>query len=102
MPFGKSAALIARPQGVGHRRQLVIENVGDDTAVALSCRLEYNGDDVSGLLAGELPASLEPGQQAALRLVQGPGPWAVKVIVRWSDDSGDRRWIGAVTRIAPL
>jgi hypothetical protein len=103
MPFGKSAALSARPDGAGHRRQLVIENTGDDTAVQLRCTLEHNGDDVSELLAGELPASLGRGERTALRILQGPGPWACKVIVTWNDDSGTgRKWIGAVTRWAPL
>jgi hypothetical protein len=91
MPFGKSAALVARPDGVGHRRHLVIENLGDDTAVQLACALEHNGADVSQLLAGELPASLAPGERTALRILQGPGPWACKVIVSWSDESGDRK-----------
>lgn len=101
MPFGKSAALIARPEGAGARRQLVIEILGDDTAGQLTCRLEHNGVDVSQLLAGELPSSLAPGERTSLRLLQGPGPWACKVIVGWADESGERKWIGAVTRWAP-
>ena len=66
----------------------------------LACTLEHNGADASQLLAGELPATLATGERTALRILQGPEPWARKVIVSWVDESGDREWVGAVTRWA--
>lgn len=87
MAFGRHTSLVARGEGPPHRRQLLVENIGPHTAVAITVTVDGPWGANRQLSQDGLDR-LEAGHVLPIPLPQMRPGDAHKVSVRWTAERG--------------
>ncbi len=95
----RGASVLARSEGQGREKRLVVSNVGEATAHGVRCQLLAGNEDFSHFLLGTVPHDIAAGASVPIAISQERGPFALKVVVSWTADGGEeRRFFGVVVR----